>query len=390
MHPHHPPHSASSAPADDGTLPLEIPRALLLDPRLTPLERNAWIVLRVRPSVEGASALPSYEELRPLLACMPHAKKASFETVARAITVLRLTGWITLNHRRDPLTGRIQANTYGVHQAPASFVARCAADAGYPRLLEQSFSHASGAIRQVAQDVLREIAADPKQAALLPRYLRQRMPPETVAPDIQNDPLPTTDDPAPPLPEVPPDTAPGQKPALRAIRHVRTENSLNQEKRTYRVPPHGNDSSPPSDLRLPQRFTALMPDQRQDALAQLRQVPPTQRQAVLDEWAARCQREEVRRPSAYLFGLIRRALSGVFRPCVAQQATLQQTTPQQPTPQQSSTAAPTEPVPVSTAPTRPAPATRGLSEVGRVHLAKLHELLRMPEPADPLLGARMA
>ena len=37
----------------------------------------------------------------------------------------------------------------------------------------------------------------------------------------------------------------------------------------------------------------------------------TQRQAVLDEWAARCGGSTVRNPAGYLFGIIQKALRGV-------------------------------------------------------------------------------
>jgi hypothetical protein len=36
------------------------------------------------------------------------------------------------------------------------------------------------------------------------------------------------------------------------------------------------------------------------------------RQAVLEEWAVRCEAATVRHPARYLFGLIQRALRGAF------------------------------------------------------------------------------
>src|SRR3546814_18027454 len=46
----------------------------------------------------------------------------------------------------------------------------------------------------------------------------------------------------------------------------------------------------------------------------LRQVDESLRQAVLDEWAARCNNQVVRNPAGYLFGIIQRAISGDFKP----------------------------------------------------------------------------
>ena len=54
-----------------------VPRALFFDRRLTPLERNAWQVIRLKLNDDGVTAFPTYEELRPLLSSMPCAPKAS-------------------------------------------------------------------------------------------------------------------------------------------------------------------------------------------------------------------------------------------------------------------------------------------------------------------------
>lgn len=66
-----------------------IPRALFLDRRLTPLEHNAWQVFRLQLNDGGVTAFPTYDQLRPYLASMPCAAQASYETVARALTLLR-------------------------------------------------------------------------------------------------------------------------------------------------------------------------------------------------------------------------------------------------------------------------------------------------------------
>ena len=68
---------------------------------------------------DGVTAFPTYEQLRPWLASMPCAGQASHETVARALTLLRLTRWLSLvRRRRDPKTGRILGNLYVLHDEP--------------------------------------------------------------------------------------------------------------------------------------------------------------------------------------------------------------------------------------------------------------------------------
>lgn len=113
-----------AAPVSDGFLYSgnrheSVPRALFLDRRLTPLERNAWQVLRLQLQSDGVTAFPTYDQLRPYLASMPCAAQASHETVARALTLLRLTRWLSLvRRRRDPKTGRILSNLYVLHDEP--------------------------------------------------------------------------------------------------------------------------------------------------------------------------------------------------------------------------------------------------------------------------------
>lgn len=64
------------------------------------------------------------------------------------------------------------------------------------------------------------------------------------------------------------------------------------------------------NLRLPERFLRLKDEQQAGALVALQQVDEAQRQAVLDEWAARCHNSAVRNPAGYLFGIIQKAIRG--------------------------------------------------------------------------------
>ncbi len=97
-----------------------VPRRLLLDKRLTPLERNCWQVFRLLINDDGLTAFPTYEQLRPYLGMQP-GKIASRETIAKALTVLRLTRWLSLGRRlRNDLNGQVQGNVYILHDEPVS------------------------------------------------------------------------------------------------------------------------------------------------------------------------------------------------------------------------------------------------------------------------------
>ncbi|MFO6407538.1 STY4528 family pathogenicity island replication protein, partial [Pseudomonas aeruginosa] len=97
-----------------------VPRRLLLDKRLTPLERNCWQVFRLLINDDGLTAFPTYEQLRPYLGMQP-GKIASRETIAKALKVLRLTRWLSLGRRlRNDLNGQVQGNVYILHDEPVS------------------------------------------------------------------------------------------------------------------------------------------------------------------------------------------------------------------------------------------------------------------------------
>src|SRR3546814_5477427 len=58
---------------------------------------------------DGVTAFPTYEQLRPWLASMPCAGQASHETVARALTLLRVTRWLSLVRRSEEHTSELQS-----------------------------------------------------------------------------------------------------------------------------------------------------------------------------------------------------------------------------------------------------------------------------------------
>ncbi|HQC99160.1 MAG TPA: STY4528 family pathogenicity island replication protein, partial [Aquabacterium sp.] len=156
----------ATAPSDgflfSGNRHESVPRRLFLDRRLTPLERNAWQVFRLMLNQDGVTAFPTYEQLRPWLASMPCAGSASHETVARALTLLRLTRWLSLvRRRRDPKTGRILGNLYVLHDEPLTPFEAMQLDADYLELVSQALGHSAKAVQVVGLNTLKEIADDP-------------------------------------------------------------------------------------------------------------------------------------------------------------------------------------------------------------------------------------
>ncbi|PLC52873.1 hypothetical protein CR155_15820 [Pollutimonas nitritireducens] len=300
-----------------------VPRRLFLDRRLTPLERNAWQVFRLLLNDDGVTAFPTYDQLRPWLASMPCGARASHETVARALTLLRLTRWLSLvRRRRDPKTGRILGNLYVLHDEPLTPFEAMQLDPDYLELVSQSLSHSAKAVQIVGLNTLQEIADDPLlQGRTLPSRLYVLA--QRLQQDVSDTSYPQERDRheseegrsgllrnlEAPSSESEAGVKPASNGTLRNPKQDRTVREVSIKEVRTAEPVRGAQN-----LRLPQRFGQLKQEQQAGTLVALRQVDESLRQAVLDEWAARCHNQVVRNPAGYLFGIIQRAISGDFKP----------------------------------------------------------------------------
>ncbi|WP_454693358.1 STY4528 family pathogenicity island replication protein [Achromobacter aegrifaciens] len=350
-----------------------VPRRLFLDRRLTPLERNAWQVFRLMLNDDGVTAFPTYEQLRPWLASMPCAEQASHETVARALTLLRLTRWLSLvRRRRDPKTGRILGNLYVLHDEPLTPFEAMQLDADYLELVSQSLGHSAKAVQIVGLNTLKEIADDPLLSGrTLPsrlQVLAERLAQQGIdAPESypQEDATHDSDEGVSsllrngehPSSESEAGLKPASDGALRNPKQDRTvrSRSINEVRTTARE--RGQARAMPG-VRLPDRFLNLKEEQQAGALVALQQVDAPLRQAVLDEWADRCRGSTIRNPAGYLFGIIQRAIRGEFNAWAKQVGT-----------------APPAPAAVRDGPPV-APRNVVPPEVARQHIERLRDLLR--------------
>ncbi|MDR0780296.1 MAG: hypothetical protein LBF16_06325 [Pseudomonadales bacterium] len=342
-----------------------VPRALFLDRRLTPLERNAWQVFRLRLNGDGVTAFPTYDELRPYLASMPCAGQASHETVARALTLLRLTRWLSLvRRRRDPKTGRILGNLYVLHDEPLTPFEAMQLDAEYLSLVSHVLDHPAKAVRMVGLNTLKEITEDPLLTGrLLPTRLQvlaermarggweQSYPQEPDEHDSEESSQALLRNTKPLASESEAGWKPAPDGSLRNPKQDRTVRSSFNKVRTVRA-------SAMQHLDLPDQFHRLKAEQQAGAMMALQQVEETQRQAVLDEWAIRCQGTTVHNPAGYLFGIIQKAIRGEFHARSGQSEAV--------------TAQPS-PSPPSPPPASYKPASR---ETVQAHLAKLRTIMQ--------------
>ena len=349
-----------------------VPRRLFVDRRLTPLERNAWQVFRLMLNDDGVTTFPTYEQLRPWLASMPCAGQASHETVARALTLLRLTRWLSLvRRRRDPKTGRILGNLYVLHDEPLTLFEAMQLDADYLALVSQSLGHSAKAVQVVGLNTLQEIADDPMLSGrTLPSRLQvlaerladqgitatQSYPQEDAIHDSEEGPAsllrngerPSSDSEAGPKP--------ASDASLRNPKQDRTVRSsrIDEVRTTAR---EREQARAMQGIRLPERFLDLKEEQQAGAMVALQQVDASLRQAVLDEWAERCRGSAIRNPAGYLFGIIQRAIRGEFNAWAKQ--------------------AGSAPPPAATRDAPPEPPRNVVPpEVAKQHIDRLRELLR--------------
>lgn len=277
-----------------------VPRALLLDRRLTPVDRNAWQVIRLMLS-SGGEVFPSYEQLRPYLTTTPCAEKASLETVARVLTVLRLTRWLSLAQRRRAENGSQLSNLYILHDEPLTAYEAIQIDPEYFSLVSKSIDHASKTIRLLAQIVLQEIIDDP---ALSGQILPTRI--QVLLQRTQTDNLSTAHE--------------SEVSQSDRLRHENdpisaTEVSLKSPQDKALRYPKSELSSSNNNINTttyPVRFNKLSPTQRRGIDQMLAKLPHDVQYKVVNEWDRRCQLHPPKSPAAYLFGMLQKAFNGEF------------------------------------------------------------------------------
>lgn len=380
-----------------------VPRRLLLDDRLSPLERNAWQVFRLLINADGVTAFPTYEQLRPYLGSAP-GKSASRETVAKALTVLRLTRWLSLGRRvRDSISGRVQGNVYILHDEPVGCVEAMEIDRDYMLLIGQALEHANKSVRIVADHAFKEFAADP-------RYLTGTLPTRLDVIEDRwrqqgwhNTPQPEfgirTQGPSESFSlSSESELSENQQQAILEKPSSESELSLNSPAfglvripNSYSTYTNTNTSVCKSsvprepqegDQKLPLGFERFTADQRDRAITALQRVQPELRQPLLDQWQHRCKAGGVNNPFGYLLSCMQKALSGEFNaqwqaPTARPQTN--QTDPVQPRSQSAPHHQAKQPLPHAV---RPTPAMRDEESLatGRSSMLSIKQMVRPRTP----------
>ncbi|WP_368938060.1 STY4528 family pathogenicity island replication protein [Morganella morganii] len=303
-----------------------VPRRLFLDSRLSPLDKMAWVMIRMYAQQNEGAVFPTYDELQLQLA-LPHSDKASRETISRALLMLRLTGWLSLCKRVRDKSGRVRGNIYAQHDEPLN-----AADAEYfdPRWLdtvEKACRHTNKTVRLTAIGVLKSILNDDSmrhrhsRVALTEARLAAPQTPQELAQSKHRNHIGAETEPGQKSlssdPELSVQTAPkipGSDSELsrkqRAKHSVRKPNgyvrSFTQSvKKTY--------VNTDTKLSWPVTVQARLSSADREMLeTQLCVLPDSLGQRILDDLAGRMKTTEVRNVTAYLLANLKRAREGLF------------------------------------------------------------------------------
>ncbi|PLR35054.1 hypothetical protein CYR55_14230 [Chimaeribacter californicus] len=305
-----------------------VPRRLFLDSRLSPLDKMAWVMIRLYAQQNDGAAFPTYDELQCQLA-LPHSDKASRETISRALLMLRLTGWLSLCKRVRDKAGRIRGNIYAQHDEPLGLRDAEYFDPGWLDAVADACRHTNKTIRLTALAVLQEIKSDTgmrhrhSRVALIEARLSAPQTPLDVLTLRQKN----TRDPKTELSKKAPGSAselststgqksPGSESEL--SRNTRDGDLVRKSNRYVRSFTQSvKDTYVGSDahqyLKWPGTVRERLTTADRDMLeGQLRALPDGLGQQVLDDLANRMKTTEVRNVAAYLLANLKRARAGQF------------------------------------------------------------------------------
>lgn len=248
------------------------PRRLLFDPQLEPIDIVAWQVIRVHASAHQMVAFPSYVELM-------RALRVSRATVARAIAVLRLVGWLPLCASLRDGAGRFAGQVYALNDEPLPLPEILAIDDGYVDFVAPLRAHRSAHVRTVAAEVwgaVERAALAPSAAAVRPvrlgEHLAVRLSAMLTLADGRVQKVNAGD-------------------RVQNLNAVRSSSGIELEETTTTRPsseivPKGAGADDLSPLTFPEALSLTASQQRVLEL-RLQRVGPELRQGVLDEAAGR-------------------------------------------------------------------------------------------------------
>ena len=303
-----------------------VPRRLFLDTRLSPVDKMAWVMIRMYAQQNGGAVFPTYDELQVQLA-LPHSDKASRETISRTLLMLRLTGWLSLCKRVRDKSGRIRGNIYAQHDEPLNAADAEYFDPGWMGAVEQACSHTNRTIRLTAIAILKAIKSAPdmrhrhSRVALIEARLSAPQTPQALVQSAQQKSTGSETG----LSQISPGSASGLS-TQKAQKTPGSDTGLSRKQgaehsvrkpdgyvRSFTQSVKKTYVRADTKLSWPVTVQERLNNADRDMLeAQLCALPSTLGQQILDDLAARMKTTEVRNVTAYLLANLKRAREGQF------------------------------------------------------------------------------
>lgn len=303
-----------------------IPRRLFLDSRLSPLDKMAWVMIRLYAQQNEGAIFPTYDELQSQLA-LPHSDKTSRETISRALLMLRLTGWLSLCKRVRDKSGRIRGNIYAQHDEPLGVFECEYFDPSWLDTVAQACSHSNKTVRLTAIAVLQSIKTEKRmrhryaRVALIEARLSSPQTPQQMVTEKQKKTTSSKIELSSKIPssetelsnenttKIPSSISELSRksrncdPVRKSNRYVR---SFTQSvKDTY-------TATNPELFWSTQVTERLNPEDKMMLERQLKALPDELGQRLLDDLVDRMKKTTVRNPTAYLLANLKRAREGRF------------------------------------------------------------------------------
>lgn len=310
------------------------PRRLFLDTRLSPLDKTAWVMIRLYAQQNEGAVFPTYDELQIQLASA-HSEKASRDTVSRVLLMLRLTGWLSLCKRVRDDHGRVRGNIYAQHDEPLGYRDAETFDPGWLTLVEESCLSRNKAVRMTALAVVNDILQDQgmrhrhSRLAIIENRLSAPNTPQQMARQqqaaqpgpksglsnkrIKNNPNPLS--PENGLSPLKPDISQGQKNGLstKSTTYTGVRNSdCNVRSFTHSV--NKKTYLPGGESFLPDDFlNGLNSEDRQMLSTQMASLPDSMAKALAEMLREQQARGRLNNPVGWMFSMLRRARSGELK-----------------------------------------------------------------------------
>lgn len=129
-----------------------MPRLLIQDAVLEPVDKIVWQVIKLQAQSQSATSFPSYAQIAR------HANVSSDATVSRALAILRATRWLTLCVRARDQRGRFRGSIYALHDEPLPLADTLYLDQDYMQfLMHTAEAHSHNRARQIAQAALESL-----------------------------------------------------------------------------------------------------------------------------------------------------------------------------------------------------------------------------------------